>query len=175
MNEIQLNLKTVPLYLLDVFLVIIGRKNELSFLQKREEISLRMKHSEKELEAFFSDSHMVFSPYIIYIPFINLIFIYQFFAPQKSRYVLAINQGIILTLLILLFGYLLYPNLRMTLLAVLPIMLGVATIKNQPFLQIPILHEIGSLLTYITFGIVSGTKNMREKSKEVREIRLKVE
>ncbi len=54
-------------------------------------------------------------------------------------------------------------------------MLGIATIKNQPFLQIPILHEIGSLLSYITFGIVSGTKNMREKSKEVREIRLKVE
>lgn len=134
-----------------------------------------MKNTETELEAFFSDSNMVFSPYIIYIPVINLIFIYQFFAPRKSRYALAINQGIILTLLTLLAGYISYPNLRVILLAVLPIMLGIATIKNQPFLQIPLLHEIGSFLSYITFGIVSGTKSMREKSKEVREIRLKVE
>lgn len=106
---------------------------------------------------------------------INLIFIYQFFAPQKSRYALAVNQGIVLTLLVILGGYLWYPNLGITLLAVLPAMLGIATIKQHPFLQIPVLYEIGSLLSYITFGIISGTKNMRVKSREVREVRLKVE
>lgn len=170
-----MNLKTVPLYLGDVFLVIVGRKNELSFLQKRKEISTRMQNTEMELEAFFSDSNLAFSPYVIYIPIVNLIFAYRFFAPQKSRYALAINQGIILTLLVLLVGYFSYPSLTGTLLAILPIMLGIATVKRHPFLQIPFLYEIGSLLSYISFGIISGTKSTREKSKEVREIRLKVE
>lgn len=54
-------------------------------------------------------------------------------------------------------------------------MLGIATIKQKPFLQIPILYEIGTFVSYVTFGIISGTKSTRERSKEVREVSFKVE
>ncbi len=174
-REIQLYFKTVPPYLSDLFQVVIGRKNELSFADKREEIRIRMQKTETELEIYFNEPNLVFSPYLIYIPIFNLLLVYRFFSPQKSRYALAINQGIILSLLIIVIGYFTYPDTSLLLLAVLPMMLGIATVKQNPFLQIPVLYEVGSLLSYITFGIISGTKSTREKAKEVREVRLKVE
>jgi hypothetical protein len=174
-RDIQLYFKTVPSYVKDVFLVAIGRKEELSFLLKREEMRARTLRTEAGLEAYFTETNQVFSPYLIYVPILNIIFIYRFFSPQKNRYALAINQGIILTLLVVIIGYFTYPDTSLLLLVILPMMLGLATVKGKPFLQIPILYEISSLVSYITFGIVSGTKSTREKSKEVREVRLKVE
>ncbi len=132
-----------------------------------------MIRAEEALSLFFTDGHLTFSPYFIYVPFLNLIFLYQFFVPGKSKYVLAINQGIILTLLVVLVGGFLSPT-NLILLAILPMMLGIATIKNRPFLQIPLLYEFGGLLSAVTFGIVSGTRQAREWSQEVKEIRLKV-
>lgn len=172
--DIQSFLKALPSYLSDVFLVAVGKRNELGFAQKRQQEAVRIQKLERELEEFFTDDHSAISPYLIYVPVLNLLFLYQFFSPKKSRYVLAVNQGIVLSIILLLVGFL-YSDHSVLLFAILPIMLGIATIKSRPFLQIPLLYEIGALVSYVTFGIVSGTKHTHEKSQEVREVRLKVE
>lgn len=173
-SEVQIFLNTLPGYLSDVFAVIIGKKQDLSFSASESVCTERMKKSEQDLEKYFNNALMVFSPYLIYVPVINLIFLYQFFSPKKSRYVLAVNQGIVMTLLAL--GVWSFSDTsELLMLFFLPMMLGIATVSTRPFLQIPVLYELGALLSSITFGIVSGTKQAREKSNEVREVRLKVE
>lgn len=47
-------------------------------------------------------------------------------------------------------------------------------ISHRPFFRIPVLYEVGAFLSSLTFGIISGTKQAREKSQEVREVRLVV-
>ncbi|MDD2744942.1 MAG: hypothetical protein PHU93_00205 [Candidatus Gracilibacteria bacterium] len=177
-REIQVYSKVIPLYLADIFLVVIGRKNEIGFMQKCREINLKIENTEKQLSEYFTDASLVFSPYIIYIPLLNLLLLYRFFSPQKSRYALAINQGIMLSFLVIgvfILGYFDFLSYTLVLFALLPIMLGIATIKQKPFLQIPILYEIGTFISYVSFGIISGTKSTRERSKEVREVSFKVE
>lgn len=100
-REIQVYSKVIPLYLADIFLVVIGRKNEIGFMQKCREINLKIENTEKQLSEYFTDASLVFSPYIIYIPLLNLLLLYRFFSPQKSRYALAINQGIMLSFLVI--------------------------------------------------------------------------
>jgi hypothetical protein len=148
-------------------------------MQKCQEIHAKIENTEKQLAEYFTDATLVFSPYIIYIPVLNLLLLHRFFAPQKSRYALAINQGIILSILVITIGVLVYFDVLSTsawiLFAILPMMLGLSTVKAKPFLQIPILYEIGTFLSYLSFGIISGTKTARERSMEVREVSFKVE
>lgn len=172
--DIQAFLKATPSYLVDVFFVVIGKREELNFAREYERAITRIQKTEQELDAFFTDGQSAISPYLIYVPVLNLLFLYRFFSPNKSRYVLAINQGIVLTVIMLLLGYA-YGDSAIMLLAVLPMMLGIAMVKSRPFLQIPLLYEIGAIASYVTFGIISGTKHTHEKSQEVREVRLKVE
>jgi len=143
-REIQVYSKVLPLYLADVFLVVIGRKNEIGFMQKCQEIHTKIENTEKQLAEYFTDNMLVFSPYVIYIPVLNLLLLHRFFAPQKSRYALAINQGIMLSLIvigIIILGYLAIVSTAWILFAILPMMLGLSTVKAKPFLQIPILYE----------------------------------
>lgn len=158
---------------MDVARVIVGRKNELDFIALYKEKLRSAAAAESELAKFFDDSSTAVSPYLIYIPGINLLFAHRFFFPGKSRYVLAVNQGIVLTFLCIAL-YFFTESSTLLVVAFLPMMLGIAMISHRPFFRIPVLYEVGALLSSLTFGIISGTKQAREKSQEVREVRFVV-
>jgi hypothetical protein len=130
--------------------------------------------AEEELAKYFNGSPGPFSPYLIYVPFLNLVYLARFFSPGKTPYVVAIGQGIVLTVLIAVVGYFYSFFDPMLAFALFPIALGLATIKSRPFYRIPVLYELSALVSFLTFGLVSGTKSMKEKSKESKQVSYKV-
>ncbi len=98
-------MRTIPIYLRDVMSAVVGKKDHLNFharLIEREQLD---NATEAQLVAFFDGPTGPFSPYLIYVPFINLIYIVRFFVPGKSPYVLAIGQGMVLTILVAVAAY----------------------------------------------------------------------
>ncbi len=85
-------LRTIPRYLLDIGQAIIGKRSELSWSRRLSEREVSDEIFEKELEAYCTETSSPFSPYLIYIPGINLIFISWFFAPGRYRYAFAVGQ-----------------------------------------------------------------------------------
>jgi hypothetical protein len=77
----------------------MGRRNDLSFTEHYRSALARDAIFESRLAEHFSETKSALSPYLIYIPGLNLLFISLFFAPGKSRYALAVGQGIVLTML----------------------------------------------------------------------------
>ena len=50
-----------------------------------------------------------------------------------------------------------------------------ATVVLRPFARIPVLYELSVLLSYVSFGIVRGSREARAKSAKMNEVSLKVE
>jgi hypothetical protein len=106
---------------------------------------------ESGLAEYFTDIKIVLPPYIIYIPGLNILLLNLFFAPGKSRYALAVGQGIVLTILCFLVGFFYGWNSPYLLFSLFPIAMGMSTITLRPFVRIPVLYELSVLLSYVSF------------------------
>lgn len=174
LEDIALVYRTLPQYIADIGQAIIGKKDDLSFKTRMIERYQMEAKTDAELAAYFNGSPGPFSPYIIYIPVLNLLYIVRFFAPGKSPYVMAIGQGIVLTVIVGCAGYYYGMFDPILTLALLPISLGLATIKSRPFYRIPVLYELSALISFLTFGLVSSTKVIRTKSQEEKSVSYKI-
>ena len=174
LDQIYALIRTVPRYLLDIVQAIIGKRTEISFTTRLQETHESDSRFESDLEAYCTERNSPFSPYLVYIPFINLIFISWFFAPGKYRYAFAVGQGIVLTILFALgmFVYGVYDQILILLM--IPMILGLSAIVHRPFLRIPVLYEISWLISSLTFGLIRGTRSAQEKSKSVKEVSYKI-
>ncbi len=45
-----------------------------------------------------------------------------------------------------------------------------ATIKTRPFYRIPVLYELSALLSFLSFGLIAGTKSFQQKSREEKSV-----
>lgn len=174
LEDIALVYRTLPRYIADIGLAIVGKKDDLSFKTRMIERYQAEAKTDEELAKYFNGSSGPFSPYLIYIPGLNLLYIVRFFAPGKSPYVMAIGQGMMLTALVGAAMYFYSPFDPILSLALLPIGLGLATIKSRPFYRIPVLYEISALMSFLSFGLVSSTKAIRTKSQEEKTVSYKV-
>jgi hypothetical protein len=85
--------------------VLVGKHDHLSFKDHLVASQQRDATFESGLAEYFTDTKIALSPYIIYIPGLNILLVSLFFAPGKSRYALAVGQGIVLTLLCCVVGF----------------------------------------------------------------------
>jgi hypothetical protein len=165
--------RTLPRYMFDIGESILGKRMELSFTARLEEQKQSEEKFEKEYIEYFSLESTAFSPYLIYIPGINFIFFLKFFRPGKYRYALPVGQGIALSLLFIL-GIWYIGWFSASLLSLIWILPGMASVKDRPSLRIPVLYELSAILSWGTFGLIQGTKIAKEKSKTVQEVSYKV-
>jgi hypothetical protein len=175
LNACMSAVRAMPWYLADLFRVLVGKLDHLSFADHYRRTLERDQKFEFKLAEHFTDSKMALSPYLIYVPGLNVLLLSLFFAPGKSRYALAVGQGIVLTLLCLGVGFWYGWNSSYLLFALIPIAMGLATVQVRPFARIPVLYELSVLLSYASFGIVRGSREARAKSAQVNEVSLKVE
>lgn len=164
--------RSIPGYLWDMVQMLIGKSESLSFETRLAVTRLADADFEIRLARYFTDSTSILSPYLIYIPVVNLLFLAKFLRPGTSQYVVAVGQGVILTILCILAGYFVPEYL---LFALFPIAMGLANIRTRPFMRIPVLYELSVLLSTLGFGLIQGTRATRAKSAEVREVRLTVD
>lgn len=91
--------QALPFYILDTFRMIFGKKEALSFEEHLGNIRKKNERFRVSLEEYFTDTSIAFSPTWIFVPFCNVIFIPKLFLSRQTRYVLAIGQGLVITLL----------------------------------------------------------------------------
>lgn len=150
-DTIYMTARTIPAYIKNIAEVAIGKKDSLDFLGMLETTRAADLKFYQSMREYFTDGILFFPTYLIFIPFVNSIFIPKLFLSRNTRYIIAIGQGLILTLLSLLIGIVYGFSSRMELLLVFPALLGMVTVGHDPFYRIPVIYEIYSLLNTVTF------------------------
>ena len=84
--------RTLPQYIVSIFHTVTGRSDTLSWTKLLEVTRLRETDFERKLALYFTEKNLVLSPYLIYIPVLNFLFLPKFLRPGTSQYVVAIGQ-----------------------------------------------------------------------------------
>ncbi|MCK9272092.1 hypothetical protein M0P65_00935 [Candidatus Gracilibacteria bacterium] len=174
LGDIYLKSRTSFFYFFDFLSLIFGRKVKLDFTSKHAQLLKKDEKSYEILASYFTDESLVLSKNLIFIPILNLIFIPTFLVSKKSKYLIAITQGLIISfLLIFIWFYFSYYSLYQLFL-LFPIFIGIANIDKNPFKKIPIIYDIYAIFDKLSFGIFSKVKFLNEKKKEVKEVSYKL-
>ncbi|MDD2871085.1 MAG: hypothetical protein PHS49_03770 [Candidatus Gracilibacteria bacterium] len=169
-NKLHLLLKITFKYTINYF--NDNKFKEFSVLEK--EISENEKIlQEKDLEYLNTKKDLRPAKFLIYVPFINLIYI--FFKNTKYNY--HIKNGLIITLItstIIILSYYIYISNYVYILLLMPISFGIGYTKNKLEYKMPYVYDLYILIANI-FGLLKfGSKKVSEKRKEINEISLKV-
>ncbi len=168
LKSIHIYAKSIFYYLIESLKLIIWKKNELSFeaiIEKQVEKEQRYRNLADE---YLSDTSIMISNKLIYIPILNIIFLPKYLVDRKSRYAIAIAQWLIITaLMISLYFYDRTLFFTYQLVFLFPIVLWMANIDSDPFYKIPVIFELYSLADKLSFWIFSKVKFLKEKKNEV--------
>jgi len=85
-------MRVIPKYLIQIFLVSTGKKETLHLKLLFEEMQASDIRLQETMRTYFTDKNIAFSPYLIFLPFINLIFLPKLFLSRTTQYVMAIGQ-----------------------------------------------------------------------------------
>lgn len=140
--------QALPTYGNQVCMALAGREKNLDMRtlildKQREDIA----RQQKFIKAHQDETHL-FSPYLVYTPLVNLIYIPTLLAKRDSRYYLAIWQGVMLSLLAI-FMWWTQMSEAMTLLLVFPYILGLAHVKKTPAYRVIVWYELVLLIRWI--------------------------
>ena len=111
--------------------------------------------------------------FLIYIPVINLIFIFV----RKTKYKYHIINWITITIILIIIfilKYIGYINSNIYLLIIIPIIFGMWYIKNYLPYKMPFIYQIYEVVNKIKNILIFKGKKINKKRKEVNEISLKV-
>ena len=167
-------IRSVPSYLADMGEVIFGKKDSISFADHLKNTQEKDKNFRDSLEQYFTDEALLFKPFWIFVPFFNLIFLPKLFTSRTTRYVLAIGQGLVITLLALCIGFFYSFTSPLLLLLLFPIFYGISSIGEDVFIRIPLLYEIYALLNTVTFGLLKNTKRLQTVQKQDTAVSFKM-
>lgn len=159
-------------YIIESVIVVFGWKKELNFTNTHNKIIENDSKYFTLTNEYLTDNNIVFWNKLIFIPIINIIYFPTLLFNKKSRYIIAITQWLIITVISILLWYFDYSDYSIWLL--FPIFLWTANIKNNPYYRIPIIFEIYQILDKLTFWIFSKIKFLKEKKKEIQEVRIKI-
>jgi len=163
------------LYIIESVKVIFGKKEDISFQSLYEKILEKDMKFYELANTHLTSTSIAFTNKLIYIPWINLIYIPKYFFDKKSRYALAIIQWIISTLLLAIIFYIEWSiYTRYATIFIFPIFLGIANIDKNPFYRIPFIYEIYVILDWLTFWIFNKFKFIKEKNSVVKEVNFKI-
>ncbi|MDD2486953.1 MAG: hypothetical protein PHS92_01105 [Candidatus Gracilibacteria bacterium] len=167
-------IKTGFLYSIDFIKLIFGKNKVLDFRSKAIMINKEDHEYDDLLRNYYTNDKLILSKKLIFFPIINLLFIPLILKDGKNRYFLAIIQGIIMSAIIIFLGISYGFKSNLEILVLFPVFLGVANIDSNPFYRIPFIYEIYKIFNLISFGFFSKIRLIKEKNKEMKEVRLKV-
>jgi len=164
--------RTLVVYIFESILIIFWRNKELNFSEIYWRIIARDEKYDNLANNYLTDDKLIFGNKIIFIPILNLIYLPTFLTKKKSKYIIAIIQWLIISVISIIFRHFDYSTYSSILL--FPIFLWLANVNNNPFYRIPIIYEIYEITDKLTFGIFSKIKFLREKKNEVQEVSFKI-
>lgn len=161
---------TIKNYLKNYFSNTNFKNFDTLSLEISEKIKLQKDIDEEELK---TKNDLKIHKFLIYIPIINLIFLFI----KNTKYSFHIRNGLIITLLLLItipLGLFWYFNLKLDLLLLFPIFFWISYSWNTLAYRMPIIYDIYLLISSIFSFLKFWTKRINEKRKEENEIILKV-
>lgn len=138
---------------------------ELENLKENEKKDITLLNEKKDLRP---------AKFLIYIPFLNLIFIFY----KNTKYSFHIINWVMITILISIFISISYfSNLSydVLLLSLFPILFGIWYSKYKLEYKMPFIFDLYNLLAKMSWFVNFWTKKINEKRKEINEVSLKVE
>jgi len=121
--------------------------------------------------------HFHFGPFWIFVPFFNLVFLPKLLMSRTTKYVLAIGQGLAITLVAVLIGFLFSFTSPLELFLLFPIFYGIASLESDAFFRIPLIYEIYEIyatLNTFTFGLFKSTKRIQAVQKQDTAVSFKL-
>ncbi len=147
-----------------VFSTLVKEENEI--LKANEKINLELLVNKKELRQ---------AKFLIYIPYINLIFIFFKNTKHSFHIINWLTITFIFSLLMIIwFSELIYINNYLYLLLVFPILFWIWFSKEKLEYKIPFIYDIWIFISKIFSFLKFWTKKINEKRKEKNELSLKV-
>lgn len=152
----------------------IAKKEFVGFLELKDNLVKSDIELEKKQEEEIKDKkELVLNKYLIYIPIINLIFIFQL----KTKYYYHIRNGVTITFLMIIL-YILWEiwfiNKGLVLLFIFPLFYGFWYLDKRFAYKIPIVYDISEFFSKYYTKIKALTKKTNELRKTDNKISLKV-
>ena len=161
-------------YIGRLFAIIFGKNDELSFKNIIKTIEEKDRTHRELARAHFTDAALPLPKILIFVPVINLLFLPQIFIRKNSAYILAILQGIIITIgLGAIWFFVDFSSLWQTFF-LFAIFLGIANLDDDPFYKIPLVYEAYTVFDFLTFGISGKIGKLKEKHKESSSVSFKI-
>ena len=136
---------------MDTGAMIFGKKDSLSFIDEIKETQAKDRNFRASLQGYFTDETLPFNAYWIFLPFVNIVFLPKLFLSRTTHYVLAIGQGLIITLLAIIIGVFYSFTSPLELFLLFPIFYGIASLESDVFIRIPFIYEIYAILNALSF------------------------
>lgn len=174
MKSIYKVLRSIPPYLMDMSQVVFGKKESLSFAKNLQDTQEKDESFRASLQEYFTNETLSFSSFWIFIPFFNLIFLPKLLTERTTRYVLAIGQGLVITLLAVIIGYFFGATSPVALLLLFPVFYGISSLESDIFTRIPFIYEIYLIINTLTFGLLNNTKRLRSVQKQNASVSFKL-
>lgn len=168
-------IRSIPSYMKSVAEMVFGKRDTVSFMDCLQKTQERDNAFQTSLRGFFTDETLPFRPSWVFIPFLNIVFLPKLFMCRTTRYVLAIGQGLAITLLAIVIGLSYSFASPVELFLLFPIFYGIASLESDVFVRIPVVYEIYALLNTFTFGLLKNTKRIRGVQKQDTAVSYKVE
>lgn len=155
--------------------MIFGNKTDVSFEENMMQIIEKDMKLYTSLQTYFIDTSISFQSFWIFIPFLNLVFLPKLFRTRNTQYVLAIGQGLVITLMATLIGIFFSFVSALELFLLFPVCYGISQIHINIFTPIPIIYEIYTFINTVTFGLLKNTKRIQSIQKQDTQINFKIE
>lgn len=167
--------RTLPRYIYDIFLMVFGKKESIDLQGLLDKTAESDRKYVDFMTEYFTDDSLPIPPYWIFVPFFNIFFLPRMFINRKSKYAVALGQGMVITLLSVLIGFISKDfSSPYELFLLFPIFYGIASVQSDPFTKIPIVYEFYVIINTLTFGLLRNTKKIREVQQKETSVRLKV-
>lgn len=155
--------------------MIFGKKINVSFRERLTETQEKDEKFKTPLQTYFIDESLPFQSFWIFIPFVNFVFLPKLFISRTTRYVLAIGQGLIITLVAILIGIFFSFTSPIELFLLFPVCYGISQLETDVFTRIPIIYEIYAFLNTLTFDLLKNTKRVQSIQKQDTQVSFKME
>lgn len=168
-QDVGYHFRAILRYGKDFVSVIFWKSNTRLYREYFEEVKKRDIIALEDIRNQADDAALFTRDWILFVPFLNLIYIPSLLKKRYPSWATAIGQGLVITGWVIFFWMVFgFWNQYQTFL-LFPIFLGIANIQANRFYKIPFVYDIVLLFHIVTFGIFTKEnkiKNWTEKKRE---------
>lgn len=151
MDALYQIMRSFPRYLGEIIGVIREKHEQVNFdncLKKTQEQDVIYHDS---LMKYFTEDRIPFKPLWIFVPLVNLIFLPKILTDRKTKYSIAIGQGLVVTGIFVAIGLMYGFSSPISLFLLFPIFYAIARVYYDPFQKIPAVYELYALVNTLSF------------------------